>query len=104
MCIRDRAQITGNVNNYAPTDWSTATHVRLNTDASHNITGFTATAAMKIKVIINVGSYDIVLMHEDSNSDAANRILVPGAADLTLEAGDAVNLYYDDATTRWRCV
>jgi len=98
------SQITANQNNYSPTDWSTATHVRLNTDASRDITGFSATADMLLKVIINVGSNDLVLKHEDSNSDAANRILVPSAADLTLEAGDAVNLYYDPTSSRWRCV
>jgi len=98
------AQITSNQNDYSPTDWSTATHVRLNTDASRDVTGFSATAAMKIKTIINVGSTDLVLKNEDSNSSAANRITVPGGSDLTLEAGDAVNLYYDATSTRWRCV
>jgi hypothetical protein len=98
------AQITANQNNYAPTDWSTATHARLNTDTSRDITGFDADVTMELKVIINVGSSDLVLKHESASSDAANRILAPSAADLTLGAGDAVSLYYDSTSSRWRCV
>lgn len=98
------AQITATQNDYSPTNWDTATHVRLNTDASQDVTGLDASADMRIKTLINVGSNDLVLKHENVGSTAANRIDVPSDQDLTLQSGDAVDIYYDATTARWRLV
>lgn len=54
------------------------------------------------RMIINVGSNNIVLKHEDANSTAANRFLNSTGADITLSANQAADLYYDEQNTRWR--
>jgi hypothetical protein len=98
------SQITSDQNNYAPTDWSTANAVRLSSDASRNITGLNGSASVVKKILINVGSYNIVLQHENSSSTAANRLIVSGGSDLTVQPNDAVTVLYDPVTTRWRVV
>lgn len=96
------AQITSNQDNYNPGNMSH--YLRLNTDASRNITGLTfATAQVdgQTHVIVNVGSTDIVLKH-DTTSTAANRFLNSTGADITLTANQMADLWYDATTQRWR--
>jgi hypothetical protein len=52
-------------------------------------------------VIVNVGSFDIVLKH-DTTSTAANRFLNTTGADITLTAGQQAACWYDSTTARWR--
>lgn len=93
------AQITGNQNDYAP---GVANILRLSTDASRNITGMVAQASGIMCLLFNVGAQDIVLQHANVGSAAANQFLCPGAADLTIGAGDAALLVYDGTTAAWR--
>lgn len=95
-------QITASQNNYNPTSFSGAGVVRLDSDAQWNITGFDATAAIVLKELINVGSFNLVLKHEDTNSTAANRISTPGGVDRPLASGESLEIYYDSTTARWR--
>jgi hypothetical protein len=98
------AQITANTNNYNPTGFATAHVVRLDTDASRNLTGLDAAATVVRKLLINVGANPLVLTHQDANSSAANRFLIPGGGNLTLQGDDSATIYYDAVTTRWRIV
>jgi hypothetical protein len=98
------AQIVANQNDYAPTGFSASDTLRLNTDASRNITGVTATASQKRKRLVNVGSFNIVVKNQDAGSTAANRFICPGGGDVTLTPDDSVELEYDDTSTRWRLV
>lgn len=95
------AQITGNVDNYAPTGLSTATVLRLSSDASRNITGLTGGAAGRVVVLHNVGSNAIVLK-DDTTSTAANRFAL--TADINMTADSVAVLQYDATSERWRAV
>lgn len=95
------SQITSDQNNYAPTNFSTATILRLSTDASRTITGLAGGADGRYIVISNVGSNALVLAAESGSSTAANRFAL--GASLTLAAsGGTVALYYDGTASRWR--
>ena len=93
------AQITANQNNYAPGDFSV---LRLSTDASRDVTGFSGGAQGRLLILFNVGANDIVLKHQDANSTAGNRILANTAADITISANEIAFLWYDSTTARWR--
>lgn len=98
------AQITANQNNYGPAGLETANVLRLNSDASRNITGLTTVSATKVAgwvlTIHNIGSFNIVLKNEDANSTAAYRFAL--GADVTIGAGQSHTLIYDNTSSRWR--
>lgn len=96
------AQITADQDNYAPTGWSTATHVRLDSDAARNITGVDASAVIVQKKLINVGSNNITIKHEDAGSTAANRFLSFTGADIVLQPNDSLDIFIDVTTGKVR--
>lgn len=88
---------------YAPTGWSASTTVRASSSASYNLHGFDATALQQRKRIMNVGSFNIVIKHQSTTeTTATNRIICPGATDITVSGDDVLDLEYDATTTRWR--
>lgn len=93
------AQITSNQNNY---DVGPTAFARLSTDASRNITGLTNGTNGRFLIISNIGSFDLVLQHQNASSTAANRIITPDGADVTLNPDESVWLEYDSTTSRWR--
>lgn len=93
--------ITSNQNNYNPTDLSTASVVRMTSDASRDITGFAGGAAGRVLFLFNIGANPIVLKN-DTTSTAANRFLF--GVDRTLEAGRSIIIVYDSTVSRWRDV
>lgn len=95
------SQITSNQDDYAPTGIATASVLRLTTDASRNITGITTGSDGRVLLIMNVGSFNIVLM-DDVTSTAANRFQLTG--NLTLPADAGAFLWYDSTSSRWRCI
>lgn len=97
------AQITANQDNYNP-GGDPAYYQRWSSNASRNVTGLTFTAAKydgQTHLIVNVGSQNIVLMH-DVTSTAANRFLNSTGADITLSPNQAAEVIYDATVTRWR--
>lgn len=102
------AQITSNQNDYDPSDgssgiaWANAGVLRLNSDASRNITGLKAYGDNRYAVLANTGSFDIVLVDASASSTAANRFSF--GRDLTIGAGQALEIIYDPFTSRWRSV
>jgi len=96
------AQITADQNDYNPTGLSTASTLRLNSNASRTITGLAGGADGRILTIHNVGAQDIVLADESASSSAANRFAL--TANLTIGADMMVLLQYDSTSSRWRCV
>lgn len=97
-------QLSANTDNWNPTGLATSRIIRVSTDASRNLTGITAAGGAfpyDIKRLINVGSFNLVLIH-DATSTAANRFLIPGSLDLTLLPNDSVVTWYDPTTERWR--
>lgn len=97
------SQLTANTDNWNPTGLSTADVIRASTDASRNLTGIVAPAASRMIVLENIGSFDLVLIH-DSTSTAANRFLCPDDNDLTLPPDSGVFLIYDETSDRWRAI
>lgn len=93
------AQITSNQNDYSPTGLSTATILRINSDAARDITGLAGGGKGGVKVITNTGSFTITLKGESASSAAANRF---SGSDVSLAAGGTITLYYDATSSRWR--
>ncbi len=96
------SQITSNQDNYDPAGLMQTAALRLSTDASRDITGIAGGADGRMILIFNVGSFDIVLKDEDAGSTAANRFALQ--ADITVPPDGAAILWYDSASSRWRCV
>lgn len=95
------AQITANQNDYNPTGLADASVLRLNTDASRNITSIAGGADGRILIIHNVGSFNIVLKDDDgATGTAANRFALSG--DVTLTPDQCAIIQYDSTSTRWR--
>jgi hypothetical protein len=93
------SQITSNQNNYNPTGASSANVLRIDTDASREITGFGFPAAYKTVLVVNAGSNPAVFKNESGSSTAANRFSF--GADLTLATKQAVMMWYDPTSSRW---
>lgn len=98
------AALTANEDNYAPTDGGMNMVWRLSSDASRNITGMQQSdpggLGPPLRLIFNVGAFDIVLKDEDAGSDAANRFALNG--DITLQPDNSTGLWYDSTSFRWR--
>jgi hypothetical protein len=99
------AQLTANTDNFQPTDIDIAIVLRLSTDASRNLTGIYngETDRNRWLLIINVGNFDLVLKH-NVTSTSAYRFANPGGADVTLNTGDSVKVFYDASSTSWRVI
>jgi hypothetical protein len=95
-------QIAANQNDYNPTGLSTASVLRLNSDASRNITGIQGGADGRLITIFNVGSNNIVLQDANASSSAANRFAF--GMDVTLGANQSISLIYDATSARWRSI
>jgi hypothetical protein len=96
------AQITADQNDYNPTGLSTASTLRLSSDASRNITGLAGGADGRIFVLHNVGANAIVLKDESASSTAGNRFAL--YSDITLAADQVALLQYDSTSSRWRSI
>jgi hypothetical protein len=95
------AQITSNQNDYNPANLATSSILRINSDASRQLTGLQGGADGRIIGIINAGANNIFLKNEDAGSTAANRLAL-GGADLLLTGNEGVALWYDATSSRWR--
>lgn len=98
--------ISANQDNYSPTGWSTANVVRLSTsDATpREITGAAAGADGEIKYLVNVGTGQISLQHEDAASTAANRFRFTSLTVFALDPEDMIGIWYDPTSDRWRVI
>jgi hypothetical protein len=96
------SQITGNEDDYNPTDLGTAAVLRLDSDGDYNITGITAQDSGRLIHIYNIGSNTLTLTNEDASSSAANRFALSG--DIALAGNDGVSIWYDGTSSRWRAL
>lgn len=94
-------QLVANTNNWNPDGLSTADVIRISTDATRNLTGIVAAEVSRRLVLENVGTENLVLVH-DATSTAANRFLAPNSENLTLGPNASVELVYDLTSERWR--
>jgi hypothetical protein len=93
-------QIAADQNDYNPSGLATASVLRLDSDASRNITGLAGGGDGRIVAIVNVGANNIVLKDASTSSAAANRFAF--GADVTLGAKQCAVLWYDAAEQRWK--
>lgn len=96
------SQITSDQDNYAPTGWATATHVRIS--GNNGIRAITSFSASSIsdgheKTLINVGSYPIYFPGEHPDGTATNRI--KASDDFIVFPGELVKIIYDTTISRW---
>lgn len=96
------SQITSNQNDYSPTGLSTASVLRLSTDASRDITGLAGGSDGRLLLLHNVGAQNIVLKDESASSTAGNRFAL--SADVTLAGDQSTLLQYDSTSSRWRVI
>ena len=62
------SQLTANTDDWAPTGLSGADIIRASTDASRNLTGISAPSAIRALILENVGSNDLVLIHNATST------------------------------------
>lgn len=97
--------ITADEDDYEPTGWAAATHIRATlTGGNWSITGAapaTGTDAF-VKTIVNISSFAITLTDSDAGSAAANRFLLPGNLDFSIGPNESATIFYDATSTRWR--
>lgn len=101
--------ITGNTNNYAPSNAYIAAYWRVSATAAFNITGIAApptASSIGYKLVISVvGSFNITFTHNDAASSAANRLINKSGANVTLTAGvGSIEYIYDATSLLWRQV
>lgn len=99
------SQITADQNNYQAGSGRSLWY-RLSSDASRNITGLQPAGGTnqngETHFLINVGSFNIVLVNESASSTAGNRFTNSTGADITLAANEAALVMYDGTSSRWR--
>jgi hypothetical protein len=98
------AQITALQDDYNPSGFATATVLRVSSDAARSITGMSAGAEGTMKVLTNVGSFNIILIGSASSSSvAANQFLLNGnVGAITLMPNTSIVFRYDATTQKWR--
>lgn len=97
------SQWTSDQNNWTPTD--TIHRVSTDNDA-RKLTGValtTANGGVQTVFLVNVGSNDLVLAHEDAGSSSANRLLNDTGGDITLEPNQIAFLHADPTAGKSRC-
>ena len=94
------SQITADQNDYNPAGLSTASVLRLSSDAPRNLTGLSGGGDGRIVAVVNTGLNAIVLKDASVSSAAGNRFAF--GADVTLAAKQSAVLWYDAADGRWK--
>jgi hypothetical protein len=98
--------ISGNVNNYNPTNLATATLIRQSASSTATVTGLQGGVAGRLIVFCNIGSSDISILDQSGSSTAANRFAAQVASSVLLTGGGntCAFLLYDGTASRWRIV
>jgi len=96
------SQLTGNQNDWSPAGLSTASVIRLSTDATFRIiTGLSGGEPGRRITLANVGSYTVMLKDESASSTSGNRFSFD-VQDWFILPGRSVELIYDATSAVWR--
>jgi hypothetical protein len=101
------AAISADQNNYAP---GAGDILRISSSSTNalNITGFGTATTSRHVLLVNVSTHTssvIAIKHQNTNSEAAQRAIVPWAGDALLSPnGGAVVVIRDATDSRWRVV
>lgn len=91
-------------NNWNPTGLSSCSVIRATATAGAlRITGIVAQSGGTRLLLINVGSNVFTIDNESVSSTAANRIS-HNVSSYAIGPNDAVELWYDSTSSRWRCI
>lgn len=94
-------QITADQNDYDPNGLSTASVLRLTSNAARKITGLAGGLGGRLIVLENVGANAITIAKDDgATSTAANRFAF--SFDVVLAPNQAALIKYDGTAARWR--
>lgn len=105
------SSISGRQDNYNPSGISASTALRLSSSAAASISGLTTNISAAVMgannsgrylIAENVGTYNITLLDQNSNSTAANRFLI--GFNYVLAPGQSAAFWYDATTLAWRLV
>lgn len=101
MSVATEPQLTANENDLViePTVYH-----RMSSDASRNVSGIAFQQDNAYMIIVNVGSFDLVYLHQSALSALVNRFISPTGADVTLSPNDALHMIYDGTNNAWRIV
>lgn len=100
---RSLSLVNGNNNDIDPSE--TATNIITGPSAAFAITGIANGEQGDRVTIVNPTTQTLTIKHESASSSAANRILVPGAADKAFaNQHTTLEFEYDGATSRWRLI
>lgn len=91
--------LSANTDDWAPTGFSTASILRMDSTAAWNLTGIAAGSDGRLIYLQNISSFTVTLKN-NVTSTAANRFLL--SADYLLAANTGVVLEYDATSARWR--
>ena len=95
------AAIAADTNDYAPTITMNDTVLRISASAAYEVTGLTGGAVNQVRLLANIGTFDILLKNESASSTAANRFSLGGRS-FILSPGKSIELWYDTTSSRWR--
>lgn len=95
------AALASQADNYSPSGFADATVVRVSSTGNVDLTGLDATATLKRKTVVNVGSNRITLRHNFASA-ASNRFSTPSGLDWPLAPGESAVVLYDSSTAMWR--
>ncbi len=94
--------LTADVNNVST---GGVTCQRVTADSVWTIGGFTGGVDGRMIFVVNADdASNLGLLNEAAGSTAANRIILPGGATLTLNVQEGVWLMYDGTSSRWRVI
>lgn len=99
--------ITGDEDDYAPDGNETYNVWRLQTDATRHITGLAGGlfgTGEQVRLLINIGSHDLVLKNNSGSSLVGNRFLLADGADQPLRPGFMALCRYDATSGTWRAL
>lgn len=94
--------LAANQNDYAPTGFSTAFHVRQDSTAARTITGWAGGAAGRLFNYTNISGFLQTFSDESASSSAANRFALQ--SDLIIPPDTSKLFWYDSISSRWRVV
>lgn len=93
--------LAANTDNYDPTGNATAYELRISASAPVNLTGILAGTSGQEKILSNIGTQTITLVH-DATSTAANRFFAANNTNVALRQNGQVRIRYDATSARWR--
>lgn len=92
------ANLDSNKDNFAI---GSGTFIRMQSDASRQVTGFTGGLDGRQIMIRNFGTNNIVFMISSGSSTAANQFLFSTGTNITVASNQSITLMYDVTTARW---